>query len=134
MLIVLSLSKIREKYFAKKWRFFRGYWGRYNYILRIYYIFLSEIYSQHFFLCGSVVCGFFLFFASNSKKKGFIYLLTLAVIISFVLLSKCGEVSPKRLEEYNSIVEEVDKRAKALMNEEMGIPEDCCVMGGCHVF
>ena len=44
------------------------------------------------------------------------------------------EVSPKRLEEYNSIVEEVDKRAKALMSEEMGIPEDCYVMGGCHVF
>ena len=44
------------------------------------------------------------------------------------------EVSPKRLEEYNSIVDEVDKRAKALMSEEMGMPEDCCVMGGCHVF
>ena len=44
------------------------------------------------------------------------------------------EVSPKRLEEYNSIVEEVDKRAKALMSEEMGMPEDCCVMGSCHVF
>ena len=44
------------------------------------------------------------------------------------------EVSPKRLEEYNSIVEEVDKRAMALMSEEMGMPEDCCVMGGCHVF
>lgn len=44
------------------------------------------------------------------------------------------EVSPKRLEEYNSIVDEVDKRAKALMSEEMGMPEDCCVMGDCHVF
>ena len=44
------------------------------------------------------------------------------------------EVSPKRLEEYNSIVDEVDKRARALMSEEMGIPEDCYVMGGCHVF
>ena len=44
------------------------------------------------------------------------------------------EVSPKRLEEYNSIVEEVDKRAMALMSEEMGMPEDCYVMGGCHVF
>ena len=28
------------------------------------------------------------------------------------------EVSPKRLEEYNSIVEEVDKRAMALMSED----------------
>ena len=27
------------------------------------------------------------------------------------------EVSPKRLEEYNSIVDEVDQRAKALMSE-----------------
>ena len=44
------------------------------------------------------------------------------------------EVSPKRLDEYNSIVEEVDKRAMALMSEEMGMPEDCCVMGACHVF
>ena len=49
-------------------------------------------------------------------------------------MKKYQEVSPKRLEEYNSIVDEVDKRAKALMSEEMGMPEDCCVMGGCHVF
>ena len=44
------------------------------------------------------------------------------------------EVSPKRLAEYNSIVDEVDKRAMALMSEELGMPEDCCVMGVCHVF
>ena len=44
------------------------------------------------------------------------------------------EVSPKRLEEYNSIVDEVDKRALALMSEEMGMPEDCCVMGAVMCF
>ena len=44
------------------------------------------------------------------------------------------EVSPKRLEEYNSIVDEVDQRARALMSEEMGMPEDCLFMGSCHVF
>ena len=70
----LSL-KTPRKNFAKKWRFFRGYWGRYNYILCIYYIFFSEIYLQHFFLCGSVelcklnkTCQFLRFKNTNHMK------------------------------------------------------------------